>query len=88
MCDAGPTGPYLLEDCSEEFTALTYQSADGAYGVNGTLQSADYDYFMAWEGAWGSAHGISPHRLCIGVFDASGARGTSPSLVCLKCLTC
>lgn len=45
VCDAGANGPYLLEDCSEEFTALE-AGPGGVYGVNGTLQSADYDYFM------------------------------------------
>ena len=44
QCDVGPNGPYLLEDCSEEFTAL--EAKDGGYAVNGTLKSADYDYFM------------------------------------------
>jgi hypothetical protein len=34
-----------MEDCSEEFETLG-SYADGSYGVNGTLQSADYDYFM------------------------------------------
>ena len=42
-CDVGPSGPYLLEDCSEEFTAW---EKDGAvYAVNGTLRSSEYDYF-------------------------------------------
>ena len=45
QCDVGANGPYLLEDCSEEFTALK-PGPGGVYGVNGTLSSADYDYFM------------------------------------------
>jgi len=44
-CDVGANGQYLLEDCSEEFTALN-DTGDGVAAVNGTLQSADYDYFM------------------------------------------
>jgi hypothetical protein len=34
-----------LYRCTEEFTALE-PGEGGVYGVNGTLQSADYDYFM------------------------------------------